>query len=484
LWFYIFLSSFVVMPSFVLLEGTLMKKVFAVLTGLIILVLGCKETIIEYGLPKQEINDALHGDIVGKVNQMASGAIAIVSQVAPIDSVAVSAADGSFLFRDLRIGNYDLTIRSDNYRTYLHTNVQVQGGGVTYVGEIDLSTIPELVSSTYPEHNAEILYDWRYGRITVSILFTHPMDRASVEQAFSTDPPSTGIFYWGNYTTAPMNTLYAEKDAARFEGGATITTFSKISSMTYQMSRMNSFVDTAYTVTLSTAAKDTSGNHLRFPLVFSFRTVESYVTVFGIQTNPVNGDFDVEPMGYNSGITVTFPRRMDPSSTELALSLDPPLNRAVLWPEGNVMRIWTGGPFPSDATITAQINGTARDRDGFPMNETFSFSFRTAPFNVRYTSPANAQMYVVQSNPITISFNNYVDKASVQSAFSITPSVSGSVDYVRDYYGSAILDQIAFTPSSALLPNTKYTVNISTAAKDMNGAAMKSSYSFAFITRP
>ena len=461
-----------------------MNKVLVVCLGVVFLGLGCKETIIEYGALKQDINDALHGDVVGRVNQKESGAVAIVSQVGPIDSAAISPVDGSFQFRELRIGNYDLTIRSNSYRLYQKSNVQVQGGGVTYVGEIDLSTVPELVSSMYPENGAEILYDWRYGRITISILFAHPMDRASVEQAFSTSPPSTGIFYWGNYTTAPMNTLYALSDKARFELGATITTFSKVSAMTYQMSQKDAFVDTAYTFTLGTEAKDTSGNHLRFPLVASFRTVESYVTVYGIQTVPVNGDVDVDPMSYSGGITITFPRRMDAASTEAALTLDPPLNRAVLWPDGNVMKIWTGGPLPSDAMITAQIDGSARDRDGIPLNETFSFSFHTAPFTVNYTSPANAQMYVVQSNPITFGFNNYVSKASVQSAFAIVPAATGSIDYVRDYYGNAILDQIAFTPSPALLSNTKYTVMLSVNAKDINGVAMRTPVTFSFITRP
>jgi hypothetical protein len=461
-----------------------MKKSIAGMLVIISLFLGCKETIVEYGLPKEQINDALHGDIVGKVVQKNSGGVVVVSQVASIDSTAINESDGSFEFRDLRIGNYDLTVKSDNYRYYVLNNVQIQGGGVTYVGELDLSTVPELVSSVYPEDKSEVVYDWRYGRITISILFTHPMDRASVEKAFSTDPPSTGIFYWGNYTTAPMSTMYAATNSARFEEGATITTFSKITSMTYQMSEVNSFVDTTYTVTLSTDAKDTSGNYLRFPLVFSFRTVESYVTVYGIQTSPVNGDVDITPLSYSGGITLTFPRRMDPVSTEAALQIDPPLNRAVLWPSGNVMNIWTGGPFPSDTTITVQIDGTAKDKDGVSLNQTFSFWFRTAAFSLRSTSPANAQLYVPTTGSVNLYFNNYVDKGSIQSAFSISPSAAGTIDYARDYYGVAYLDQIVFTPSSQFQANTKYTVTLSTAAKDINGIGMKSPYQFSFVTRP
>ena len=241
---------------------------------------GCKETIIEYRdsgtpvLPK--VTDAYHGDIVGKIHQLQANAMVIVSQVGPVDSVQVSPSDGSFALRYLQMGNYDLTIRSNNFRIYLRNNVMVQGGGVNYIGEIDLSTIPDLVSSVYPENGAEIVYDWRYGRITISIMFSHPMNRASVEAAFSTDPPSTGVFTWGQYSTSPRTSLYADPalNNSGYDPGAVITTYSKVSSMTYSMARNYTYVDTQYTISLTTAAKDTSGNHLRFPLVSTFRTVQ------------------------------------------------------------------------------------------------------------------------------------------------------------------------------------------------------------------
>ena len=38
----------------------------------------------------------------------------------------------------------------------------VQGAGNTYIGEIDLSTVPDLVTSHYPEDLAEIVYNNRY----------------------------------------------------------------------------------------------------------------------------------------------------------------------------------------------------------------------------------------------------------------------------------------------------------------------------------
>ena len=460
-----------------------MKTRLVLLALMAVLLISCKETIIEPQVPKEFTNDLLHGDLIGRVLQKTAGAKVFVSQVEIIDSQAVSPLDGSFAFRELRVGNYDVTIRSDSYRIYENANVQIQSGGVTYLGDINLSTVPDLVNQFYPEDNGEIVYDWRYGRIAISVLFSHPMDRASVEKAFSTVPPSQGIFIWGNFTTSPLRTLYVSlADPGQFVPGATITTFSKITSMTYSMSQKDSYVDTTYTVSIATGAHDTSGTHMRFPLAFRFSTVQSYVSIDGIQTLPVYGDMNVDPVS-NSGILITFPRRMDQASTEAATTVTPPMNRVFLWPDGNQMKIYTGGPFLSDTTITVSIAGTARDKDGAPMVQDFQFWFRTAPLSLSYTYPANAQLYVSPDQTIGLSFNSYVLLSSVQSSFTITPYVAGSFAFsgTSPYVNPAY---VIFTPSSWLQPNTKYTVTLSTGVRDMYGVAMKSPYTFSFVTRP
>ena len=283
------------------------------LFGIIVIFFGCQDKIVEYNYDSDKVfhNDLLHGDLLGRVLQKGSQAMVIVSQLTPIDSIAINPVDGSFAFRDLRAGNYDLTIRTENYRIYERKNVVITGGAVIYLGDIDLSKIPELVSSYYPQDKDEIVYDWRYGRISVSMTFTQPMDRESVEKAFSTSPASEGVFIWGQYSWTPYSTIYLSDAAygARAEKGATITTYSKVSSFTYLLAKKDCYSDTTYTITLTTDAKDTSGTHLRFPLSFSFRTVQSYTTIYGIQSSPMHGDADVEPLSY-SGIRITFPRRM------------------------------------------------------------------------------------------------------------------------------------------------------------------------------
>jgi hypothetical protein len=256
----------------------------------ILLLTTCEENNY-YNTDPKWFNDAMHGCIIGKVLQKSSNARVIISQVHPVDSVLINADDGSFEIPGLPVGNYDVTIKADQYRIYKLCNVMVQGGGNTYIGEVDLSTVPDLVSSHYPENMDEVIYNNRYSRLTISIIFTRPMDRQSVEKAFSTNPPTDGIFHWGQYSTAPSRTYYTDKaENWGYDAGATITTYSRITAFSYQVAQKDSYVDTTYTVKLSTQARDTAGNRLRFPLEFSFSTVQSASTQNAILTYPSNGD--------------------------------------------------------------------------------------------------------------------------------------------------------------------------------------------------
>ncbi len=463
-----------------------MKTLLRYLTLTTILLFGCKETIIEERIPKEYTNDLLHADLLGKVFPVTSKAKVYVSQISVIDSQEINSADGSFTFRDLRSGNYDVTIRTANYRTVKKTNLQLNGGNIVYLGEITLSTIPDEIERHYPEDQQEIVYDWRYGRITISILFNQSMDRESVEKAFSTYPASEGVFTWGYYTTAPYSVLYTDSKysdpSSGFDLGATITTFSKIKSMTYTLSQKDAYVDSTYVVTIGTGAKDSSGKALRFPLKFKFKTVQSYTSQSGIQTTPIHGDINVQPLDYR-GISLKFPRRMEKQSTEAAISIIPNVNKVFLWGEENYISIYTGGPFLSDTLITVTVDSTAKDKDGIKLGHRFTFSFRTAPVTLQNSYPSNGEIYVSTSKTIQMNFNTYVDLTSIKNGFSISPALTGTFSY----YNSGSYDspsQIIFTPTAAMQLNTKYTVTLSDAVKDIYGIKMKTPQSFSFITRP
>jgi len=424
-------------------------------------------------------NDAMHGNIVGKIIQTDSKAMVLASQVAPVDSTAINPSDGSFEIKNLPIGNYDLTIKANDYRIYKRCNVMIQGGGTTYIGEVDLSTIPDLIASHYPEDRGEIVYNNRFSRLTISMTFTQPMDRKSVEEAFSTEPPTEGIFCWGQYSTAPNWIYYRDAFGDKgFDAGATITTYSKITSFSYQVSQKDSYTDTTYNVILSTSAKDTSGNYLRFPLKYSFRTIQSSSTINGIQTSPYHGDIDVSLIS-NSGIQIIFPRNMDQKSTEDAIYVTPESDIIFIWPQKNTLTVYTGGVFRADTKYTITIDSIAKDLDGNKLGNPFSFYFTTASVGVSNTNPINGELFVSPTTEIYITFNTYMVKSSVQNAFTISPYVAGTLDWSNN--SKTVMK---FVPSQSLNYNTKYTVKIETNAKDIFGSPIKEAHIFSFITRP
>jgi hypothetical protein len=432
-----------------------------------------------YDMDPRFFNDAMHGNIVGKILQIKSHAVITASQVDPVDSTIIDPSDGSFAIRNLPIGNYDLTIKANNYRIYKRCNVMIEGGGTTYIGEVDLSTIPDLVASHYPEDKGEIVYNNRFSRLTISMTFTQPMDRESVEKAFSTEPPTEGIFYWGYYSTSP-NWIYYE-DALGYRGldaGATITTYSKITSFSYQVSQKDSYTDTTYNVILSASAKDTAGNYLRFPLKFSFSTIQSSSTLNGIQTNPYHGDMDVTLIS-SSGIRITFPRNMNQISTEEAITVIPESDIIFIWPQKNSLTIYTGGVFRAETKYTVTVDSLARDLDGSKLGNTFSFYFTTASVAVSYTSPVNGELFVSTGTDIYVTFNTYMIKSSVQNALTISPVIPGTLDWSNN--SKTVME---FSPSQSLKYNIKYTITIGTVAMDIFGTHLKEPYSFSFITRP
>ena len=461
-----------------------MKSKYYLFVFLATIFIGCEEKIIFNDDPRL-YNDAYHGDIVGKILQTGLAATVIINQEVPIDSTEVNLEDGTFRLENLPIGNYDLTIRTENYRTYTRCNVIVEGAGTTYIGEVDLSTVPDLVSYHYPDDLDEIVFNNQSSRVSVSIAFTQPMDRESVEDAFSTDPSSEGIFNWGNYIYIPRDEDDKMYDADAWGGsGATITTFSKISSFTYVLAQKDSYPDTTYHVTLSTAAQDTAGNHLRFPLKFSFSTVQSASTLQGVQTMPSHGDIDVGLISYN-GIQITFPRNMNQPSTESAITMIPDIGRIYIWSDKNHLTIYTGGPYIAETAYEIEIGGEAEDLDGISLGEPFTFSFTTDVVKVDRTYPRNGELFVSFNDPyITLWFNTYMVKSTVEKAFSITPEVSGTFKWGIKDSSNESDTSITFIPSGSLKQNSKYTVTVNTNAEDLYGTKLHEPYTFSFVTKP
>ena len=131
---------------------------------------------------------------------------------------------------------------------------------------------------------------------------------------------------------------------------------------------------------------------------------------------------------------------------------------------------------------TISVDTSAQDIYGNYLAATTSFSFTPEPyFRVTDTYPikndtAISPLYA----SITVRFNANIDTSTVRPSFTISPQPLSNV-YVYSgswgFYWSLASDNM-------LAAETKYTAMVAASAKDVDGHAMPSSYSFSFTTAP
>ena len=97
---------------------------------------------------------------------------------------------------------------------------------------------------------------------------------------------------------------------------------------------------------------------------------------------------------------------------------------------------------------------------------------------VESTSPADGAENVTLSSPVTVTFSEPMDAASVQEAFSISPEVAGGFSW------NAAGNEMTFTPVAELDAETAYTIVIGAGAADRASPPnyLDSAFTFSFTT--
>ena len=119
------------------------------------------------------------------------------------------------------------------------------------------------------------------------------------------------------------------------------------------------------------------------------------------------------------------------------------------------------------------------------ITSSLDYFFKKYP-TIKSTSPAKADTSILISNTMTIQFSTTMDTQSVRSAFSITPSVSGSFNWTNNN------KTLTFTPAQSLLFNTIYTIQFNSILHSSSGYGLDQNddgvagdiYTFSFKTEP
>jgi hypothetical protein len=300
------------------------------------------------------------------------------------------------------------------------------------------------------------------------VIFSEDMDHDAVEGAFSysdgtdTWDSSDGFFNWDG------------------------------SSMTFYPYENLSYV-THYTVTILHLASDNVGNRLDSDgdgvyegvqdiYSWQFWTIErpDSEPPQVIDVHPGNGEQGVV---LDAEIRMTFSETMNEISVEEAFSYTDGIS---IFSQSHGTFTWNGNTtiftphalFSFDTGYTVTLSSLASDINGNSITADFSWSFQTQIDNIPPEIEGTVPMgeYVSVTTAISITFNEGMDKFSVEEAFILTPFINGTFRWQGN--------TVTFTPSSSLLFGTEYYVTIGIEAMDVLGNALDFPYQFSFTTEP
>lgn len=234
-------------------------------------------------------------------------------------------------------------------------------------------------------------------------------------------------------------------------------------------------VGKTYTIEIDSTIEDIHGNRMVKNYSFSF-TPEPSFRVRSV--SPENGDTSTFYDSYNSNnIVLTFNSSLAISSLS-SLKINPTVNGKWSFDQSSPSTAYftptAGFNFKTQYQITADQGMS--DKYGNILTQPFVSTFTTSPFTVLATSPSDGSenVYIYSGTSMSIALTGEINPTTVNSAFTITPSIQGNL--------SASGKQINFNSNEQLLPGTKYTISLGTSLTAKNGTPLSSPYSFSFTT--
>ncbi len=237
----------------------------------------------------------------------------------------------------------------------------------------------------------------------LTVVFSRPMDPASVAAALEITPPASLSLSWN----------------------ATFTELSVRPAAAWEPS-------TYYTLTIGSGARDQTGSPLAEPVRQAFVVRPS--TIGRIVATGTVG----ERIRLDSDITFAFDRPVDLGSLAPALRITPAIEGRFVLPDGSELStvdfvegvrgrtadrlvFRPDGLLAPDTTYRFAVEGTVRDAEGAPVGTVAPLEVRTvaAPTVVRFR-PRNGTTGVDRAADVSVRFSQAMDRASTTPAFSIT----------------------------------------------------------------
>ncbi len=290
----------------------------------------------------------------------------------------------------------------------------------------------------------------------IELVFDQPMDANSVAEAFAIAPAVQGALEWADSRTLVFT------PAEPLARGA------------------------SYRVTVDQNARNAEGTMLADPITFQFQTV-GHLVVSEVQ--PAPDSEDVEP---DTSVTVVFNRPVvpltaigDQEGLANPLTLTPPVQGTGEWLNTSIYRFHPEGGFLPATVYTARVAAGLGDASGSPLAEDYTWTFTTQrPLALKWT-PGTDDEHVAPTAVVSVTFNQPMDHASVEAAFTLNINrqpVAGTFRWAGGENPIAE-ETMAFVPAASLPRNVEpYAVLVNTARARNSDVTLPQRYAWRFYT--
>lgn len=274
----------------------------------------------------------------------------------------------------------------------------------------------------------------------ITVYFDAPMDQPSVESAFAIQPAVSGQFEWPDPATVTFRPAASLERAAR------------------------------YVVTIGAEARNIAGLALPEPVSFNADTV-GFLEVTQVLPAPETSAAEV-----GSVITVMFNRPVvpltsiaDQASLPNPLVLDPPAEGKGEWLNTSIFVFRPTSPLAGGQTYTGRVAAGLTDTTGGLLKEDFTWQFTVQAPEVLAAEPFFGQTDVGLTQPITITFNQPMDRPSVEAAFHLQRGDGGDVSGAFNWTADSL--SVGFQAEGNLPMETDFQVTVQAAARSAGGGA-------------
>lgn len=286
----------------------------------------------------------------------------------------------------------------------------------------------------------------------LTIYFSAPMERASVEAALRSPNASQFLFLW-------------------------------LDDSTLQVTPAEPFLaDESVEITFGTAAKTIQGLSLPREVTLSYRT-PGLLTVS--QVLPAPQSDSVSP---DSAVVVAFnqpvvPLGADSASLPAGFTLEPAASGRGEWLNTSTYIFYPNPGLSGGVNYTVRVNPTLKSSAGTPLDAStpnLAWAFGTALPEVLEISPPSGN-FISLDPEIEITFNQPMDTASVEAAFALRGPEGNKVPGTFSWNERGTV--VTFTASGGLLPReTAYTLTVGAASRSRGGAPLGQEFQAEFLT--